>query len=307
MMTEIKKPMLAEDAIEEKIKFPCIAQVKVDGCRLLHITGKATGRSLKQYKNKYTSALFSDEKYAWLDGEAYAGTDMYAQDLCRKTTSALNTITGEPYISWMVFDFLHPLAEDKPYLERLLMLDDYVESMKSRGLFDRISVVHRKLVFSLDELLEFEQEQLALGAEGIILRDPNGMYKNGRSTVKEGGLLRIKRFTSEEAICVGIKEGNKNTNEAKVNELGKTERSSHKENMVPNGEVGTIIAKSLKKGLTFDCSPGNMTQEECKYYFEHQDELIGKVFTFKHFEKGFKSTYRFPTFVSIRQEEDMSE
>lgn len=305
-MGEIKKPMLAEDAIEEKIKFPVIVEIKADGCRLLHITGKATGRSLKQYKNKYTSNLFSDEKYAWLDGEAYAGTDMYAQDLCRKTTSALNRIEGEPYISWMVFDFLHPIAADKPYLERLLMLEDYVESMKHRGLFENVVMVPRKLVFSLDELLQFEQEQLALGAEGIILRDPSGMYKNGRSTVKEGGLLRIKRFTSEEAICIGIKEGNTNNNTAKVNELGKTERSSHKENMIPNGEVGTIIAKSLKKGLTFDCSPGNMTQAECKYYFEHQEELIGKVFTFKHFEKGFKNTYRFPTFVSIRLDEDRS-
>ena len=108
-MTTISKPMLAQDAIEDKIKFPVILQTKTDGCRLLHITGKATGRSLKQYKNKYTSNLFSDEKYAWLDGEAYAGTDMYAQDLCRKTTSALNRIEGEPFVSWMVFDYLDTL------------------------------------------------------------------------------------------------------------------------------------------------------------------------------------------------------
>lgn len=307
-MSEITRPMLAEDAIEEKIKFPVVVQTKTDGCRLLHITGKATGRSLKQYKNKHTSALFSAGQYAWLDGEAYAGTDMYAQDLCRKTTSALNRIEGESYISWMLFDWLDPDVSSFNYLTRLELLKTHVSVMKKTGKFDdRISVVPWKLVHNLEELLQFEQEQLDLGAEGIILRDPNGLYKNGRSTVKEGGLLRIKRFTSEEAICLGIKEGNTNTNEAKTNELGKTERSSHKENMIPNGEVGTIVAKSLKKGLTFDCSPGNMTQAECRYYFEHQDELVGKVFTFKHFEKGFKNTYRFPTFVSIRQEEDMSE
>lgn len=306
-MNETKKPMLAEDAIEDKIKFPVIVQVKVDGCRLLHITGKATGRSLKQYKNKHTSSLFSDEKYAWLDGEAYAGTDMYAQDLCRKTTSALNRIEGEPFVSWMVFDWLDYDIISKPYLERLQRLEEFVAAGKRQGWYDsRIQVVPWTIAHNLEELLQFEQEQLTLGAEGIILRDPNGMYKNGRSTVKEGGLLRIKRFTSEEAICIGIKEGNTNNNVAKTNELGKTERSSHKENMTPNGEVGTIIAKSLAKGLTFDCSPGNMTQAECKYYFEHQDELIGKVFTFKHFLKGFKNTYRFPTFVSIRLEEDIS-
>jgi hypothetical protein len=39
-MTEITRPMLAEDAIEDKIAFP-IVQVKVDGCRSLHITGKS--------------------------------------------------------------------------------------------------------------------------------------------------------------------------------------------------------------------------------------------------------------------------
>ena len=306
-MTEIVRPMLAQDAIEDKIKFPVITQTKVDGTRLLHITGKATGRSLKQYKNKYTSNLFSDEKYAWLDGEAYAGIDMYAQDLCRKTTSALNRIEGEPYVSWMVFDYLHPFVANDTYLVRLIFLEDHIRLLKlNKEIDERVSVVPWKIVTNFEELLQFEQEQLALGAEGIILRDPNGMYKSGRSTVKEGGLLRIKRFTSEEAICIGIKEGNTNNNEAKTNELGKTERSSHKENMIPNGEVGTIVAKSLEKCLTFDCSPGNMTQAECKYYFEHQDELIGKVFTFKHFEKGFHNTYRFPTFVSKRLEEDMS-
>jgi hypothetical protein len=45
----------------------------------------------------------------------------------------------------------------------------------------------------------------------------------------------LNDFTSEEAIC-RIKEGNTNNNVAKTNELGKTERSSHKENMVPNGK-----------------------------------------------------------------------
>jgi len=116
----IERPMLAEDAVEEKIKFPVIVQVKVDGCRLLHITGKATGRSLKQYKNKYTSNLFSAEKYAWLDGEAYAGTDMYAQDLCRKTTSALNRIQGEPIVCWMVFDLIDDDNIGFPYHARLI-------------------------------------------------------------------------------------------------------------------------------------------------------------------------------------------
>lgn len=35
---------------------------------------------------------------------------------------------------------------------------------------------------------------LSIRYEGVILRDPNTMYKHGRSTAKEGGLIKEKRL-----------------------------------------------------------------------------------------------------------------
>ena len=304
-MSEIKKPMLASDADLTKIKFPVVCQTKVDGCRMMHITGKATGRSLKCYKNEHTTKYYSRQRFSGFDGEAFVGTDMYAQDLCRKTTSALNSIKGEPTISWMLFDLIDPVTEFLPYMQRLEHLERECALIGEPQVF----VVPWKLCNSLEELLEFEKEELAKGAEGIILRDPNGLYKQGRSTVKEGGLLRIKRFVDEEAIVVAIKEGNKNNNAAKVNELGHTERSSHQENMEPNGQVGTLVCVKEIGGEEFNVSPGNMTEEDCIHYFQNQQEVVGKTICFKHFPKGRKAgsaAYRFATYKHIRAEEDMS-
>jgi DNA ligase-1 len=293
--------MLASDLDLSKAKYPVVVEPKSDGCRLLHITGKATGRSLKPYKNKHTTAKFSAACYAGFDGEAFVGLNPYAQSLCRDTTSALNTITGEPIISWMVFDYLTEDTINLPYIERLEALREYLSVTSCPSVF----IVPWKLVHNEEELLAFEKECLERGAEGIIIRDPQGMYKQGRSTVKEGGLLRLKRFADEEAVVVGVIEGKSNQNEAKTNELGHTERSTHQENMIPNGEVGTLLCQ-IGNGEVFKVSPGCMTQEECLYYFQNQDKLMGRTITFSHFPHGRKDAYRFATFKNFRAAEDMS-
>ena len=38
------KPQLAEDAILDAVRFPCIAQPKIDGVRALNLNGTLTGR-----------------------------------------------------------------------------------------------------------------------------------------------------------------------------------------------------------------------------------------------------------------------
>lgn len=93
------KPMLASDWDEEKQRFPVIAQPKIDGLRGLNMYGRLTGRSLKQFKNKHVTSLFSHSALIGLDGE-FAAHDQRHPDLCRMTTSALGTIEGEPYVLW---------------------------------------------------------------------------------------------------------------------------------------------------------------------------------------------------------------
>lgn len=311
--------MLACDYDQNRVQFPVLAQPKIDGVRGLNMRGGLTGRSLKLFKNRYTTDFYSQEFFMGLDGEFAAESETHP-DLCRLTTSALGTIHGQPFTLWWVFDYVTPATVDLPYHERHKLLTARVFELQcNRGYqpwAGHLRVVPCKLITSMEELLAFDDSNLDAGYEGTIIRALNGKHKQGRSTVREGGLLRIKRFIESEAIVTGITEGQSNQNEAQVNELGLQFRSSHQDNMVPNGLVGSIQARALttvrdgsrvviEVGQELTISPGNMPHSERMYYYEQQSELLGKTIKFKFFPKGIKDKPRFPTFVSLRMPEDM--
>lgn len=303
-MSKQIKPTLCCDYDESKLKFPLILMPKIDGCRGINIDGKFTGRSLKPFKNKYITEKMSKEEYIGFDGEVAA--DIWTSaSLCRDTTSALNSIKGEPQVTWWVFDCIHPKVIDMPYKERLAAATTLIVALRVNTPTEQIQVVPWEMVYSVEEVEAADAKFLAQGFEGTILRDPNGMHKSGRATAKEGSYMRIKRFTDAEAVVLSIDEAMKNNNEAKVNELGRTERSSHQENLEAKGMVGSLICKCLETGETITVGAGAMDHAERTYYFENQSEIIGKTIKYKSFRKGVKNLPRFPTFLSIRAVEDM--
>lgn len=313
------KPMLATDWDEAKLRFPLIGQPKIDGVRGLNMHGGLTGRSLKLFKNQYTTHFYSQDFFKGFDGE-FAAAEETHPDLCRLTTSALGTISGQPFTLWWLFDWVTPETISMSYLERYKRLADEVPALQAASQFlpwaGHLRVVPMRMIHTLDELLEYDAENLDKGFEGTIIRDPHGKHKQGRSTVREGGLLRIKQFIESEAIVEAIVEGESNQNEAQTNELGLQFRSSHQANMIPNGLVGSLTCRALQtvtdrgrvvieEGQIITVSPGNMPHDLRKYYFENQNEILKKIIKFKFFPKGIKDKPRFPTFVTIRQPEDM--
>lgn len=308
------KAMLACNYEPLKLRFPVGVQPKIDGVRGLNMTGKLTGRSGKSFKNNYTTQFFSKEIYKGLDGELAAEYETYAQ-LCRLTSSATGTILQTPYLIWHVFDLLTEDTKGLCYSVRHKMLKDYLETLlllkDSNSIDLRLKLVPMQIVDSLEDLNKAHDYYIQCGYEGTIIRDLFGLHKEGRSSVKQMGLLRIKDFIEEEFLITGITEGNKNNNVAQTNELGKTFRSSHQENKEPNGMLGSlqgVILKDsdlFKKGNLITVAPGVLTENECLYYFNNSDKLIGKIGKFKHFPKGVKDKPRFPQFQSIRTEEDM--
>jgi DNA ligase-1 len=298
--------MLADDFVESQLRFPLIAQPKIDGVRGLNLDGPLTGRSLKKHKNIYTTNFYSKPQFVGFDGELAAAAESDPA-LCRKTSSALSTITGEPFTLWHVFDFVSAHTRNWAYEDRYKVLEDQVAMLQGQQIegCGHLRLIPSYMVPSLEGLNELDSEFLNAGYEGTIIRDPKGRYKEGRSTVKEGGLLRIKRFVEEEAVVISITEGEENGNVAQTNELGNTFRSTHQANMVPNGMVGSFECKNLKDGKMITVSPGKMPHDERKYYFEHPEAIVAKVIKYKHFPKGVKDKPRFPTFQCIRAPEDM--
>ena len=310
------KPMLAEDWDPEVQRFPLIAMPKIDGVRGLNLFGKLTGRSLKAFKNKHVTSLFSHSALIGFDGEFTAERETHP-DLCRLTTSALGTITGQPRVMWNLFDYVTAETAHLPYRVRLDMLKDRCNYIKASlpHIGEHLSLVRWQNIDDMPTLDAFKQECANMGYEGVILRGPESPYKNGRSTVREGGYLRIKDFMDAEGVVVSVHEGETNNNEATINALGHTERSTHQANMVANGLVGTLTvrlvapittgAKTFPAGELVTISAGKLTSEERAFYLLHPAEIVGKVVKFQHFPHGVKDKLRFPTFQSIRMKEDM--
>lgn len=313
------RPMLAEDFEESKLHFPLGAQAKIDGVRGLNMLGKLTGRSLKTHKNKYTTSFYSRSCLIGLDGELAAEYECHP-DLCRITSSALSTIEGTPYTLWWLFDYVTFETKKLSYEERYNALVEKVRGLYhiDNEVWQHLRVIPMQICHNLEELLAFENKCLEMGFEGVCIRRLDGKHKEGRSTVREGGLLRIKRFIESEALVLSIEEGEENCNDAQVNELGKQFRSSHKSNMMPNGQLGSMTCQVLKdvfdpvtkvkvlsKDQIITVSPGNIPHDMRKLYWEHPELIVHHVVKFKFFPKGIKDKPRFPTAITIRSKEDM--
>jgi len=302
-----QKPMLACDWDAKKLCFPQWVQPKIDGVRALNFKGVLTGRSFKRHKNKFTTGFFTHDLTLGMDGELASWSET-APDLCRRTTSAVGTIEGEPYSLWWLFDFIQLDGAELSYCERYARLQDRMATLQVNEplLWSRLRLVPYKVAYNVDDIEAIDAQYLELGYEGSILRNPYAQYKSGRCTPTESNLSRIKRFSEEEATVTALVEGNMNGNPATVNELGQTERSSHQDNMIPNGQVGALLCKDLKTGQDITVAAGCMTHAERLHYLAHPGEIVGKVIKFKTFAHGKKDKPRFPTFQSLRAESDMS-
>ena len=165
--------------------------------------------------------------------------------------------------------------------------------MEHPNLIDARSV----LIDNVDYLREWLESERLKGGEGLIGRYPSAPYKFGRSTLKSGSLLKFKFFVDAEFEVIGFEEQYENTNEATVNELGETSRSSHKENMVPKNTLGSLILKWEDK--TFRCGTG-FTDEQRVEFYKDTPEIIEVNYQ----EVTKDGSLRFPSFVRIREDKD---
>jgi DNA ligase-1 len=285
------KPMLASPA-GELIRLPALLSPKLDGIRCLIIDGVAVGRSLKPLPNKHVQALFGRQEFNGLDGELIVGSPT-AQDVFQQTSSGVMSVAGEPAVIFHVFD---DFVETGGFQRRLHTAQRRIRKQK------HFQEVPHQLIQVADDLNRWEENYLAMGYEGVMLRHPDGPYKHGRSTAKEGWLLKVKRFEDGEAKILDVAELMHNANEAKRNELGHLERSNHKAGKVGKQMLGALMVKDLKTGVEFDIGTG-FTEEQRKLLWVQ--DLVGCVVKYKFQPTGVKEKPRFPVFLGFRNAVDM--
>jgi DNA ligase-1 len=284
------KPMLSatvENA--EYLSYPMIASPKLDGIRALVLPGLGlVSRSLKPIRNKYAQAQFNNPELVGLDGELILG--QHDSTVFRRTDSAVMSFSGDhPTLRFHVFDtFQLSLG----FQNRL----HYLQSEASRWPTN-VLLVPQLVVNSVAELLVFENDCLAQGYEGVMLRGLHGPYKQGRSTLREGYLMKLKRFADAEAVVLRYEERMHNGNTATTNALGHTERSSHKENMVGRGDLGALVVKGVNgpyAGQEFSIGTGFDDAERASIW---KADYVGKTCKYKYFPQGSKDAPRFPVFL----------
>lgn len=297
-MTQLR-PMLACATPKDlsQIKFPCYVSQKLDGVRALIVNGQVLSRTLKPIRNRYIRSFLNNQNLNGLDGELIVG-DPTAKSCFRDTTSGVMSEDGTPDFTYHVFDHWYLPS---PFETRLKQAQALI---KVHANPTRVLLHSHCFVQSLEQLLELEEEALELGYEGLITRHPTGAYKYGRSTAKEQGMLKVKRFLDAEAVIVGYQELLHNGNGATTDNLGLTERSSHKENKVGLNVLGAFICRTLPdQGFEFAIGTG-FTAAERQQYWDIREQLVGKLLKYKYFPVGVKDKPRHPVFLGFRDPED---
>lgn len=284
----------------DSIKFPVYVTPKLDGIRCLKIDGQIVSRTFKPIRNAELAAAVKDLLPDGSDGELIMGGTF--QNTTSMVMSADKTIGNEKaYFYW--FDYVLD-DNKKPYLERINDMKKFVEDHPDILTASPVKIVPLvpTEIKTIEELLKYETEVLEEKFEGVMLRSANGPYKFGRSTLKEGSLVKMKKFDDDEAVIIGFNELQKNTNEKTKDEFGYAKRSSHKNGKIEQDTLGSIDVNW--NGIHFSIGSG-FTAEQRKEFWNDRDNLVGKIVKFKYFATGMKEAPRFPIFLGFRSEDDM--
>ena len=292
MSVKIQKPLLAGKFDPDKAQFPYAGTPKIDGIRFLMVEGQAVTRSFKPIRNEHLQELLSSNLPDGIDGELTAGSTF--QDC-----GSIMRIKGEPQVKVWIFDYLKTDTELKPYMKRM----DELRNFESFNL-PSFEILYPTTVSNQQEVDELMIQNLKDGYEGLMLRDPNGVYKFGRSTVKENILLKVKDFMDDEAEIISFREKMINTNEATKDNFGRSKRSSFNEGLIPADTLGGFILKT-SEGVEFSCGSG-LNDALRQEIWDNRTKYLGKLVKYKYMATGIKNLPRHPVFMGFRDESDLS-
>ena len=312
------KPMLApnEKVNLDEVKYPVLASYKLDGIRCLFIKGEMLSRSLKPIQNKQLREKFqsliewSKETGCILDGEIYS-PELSFQEITRYVmTKDFNdpksikkhgeALTIPEHLKFHAFDIINDDDFDKEFSLRQVALELVIGS----NVISRTSVKVKQVeVKSKKEVEDYFSKALEDGEEGLILKDPNGKYKTGRGTLKEGLIYKVKPFVTFDAKILAVvqtTEVDPNA-EKKINELGRSVTSKKKGDRVLIDRASAFVVDyeglEVKPVLA-------MTNEEKDEIWANRESYIGKTIEYKGMLVGAKDVPRHPVVLRFRKDKD---
>ncbi len=163
---------------------------KLDGVRATW-----DGKNLISRKgNKFAAPKFFTKDFpkTKLDGELYTKRDDF-----EKIASITSKLT--PSDEWKELKFY--IFDMPDFEENFSIKYEKMKEISKNSKF--IEVISQTRVKNNDEVFKFLDEVVAGGGEGVVVRDPNLIYENKRSTK----ILKIKKFKDAECEVVKINPG----------------------------------------------------------------------------------------------------
>lgn len=300
------KPILApnESINLEMLKYPLLVSTKLDGIRCIFYKGEILSRSLKPIQNEQLRNRFeplrkySEQSNVILDGEIYSPKRTFQSITHFVMTQNLETEVLPEDLKFYCFDTLIEEKPNEPFNKRSERGQIITQNFSSIAEY----VVQRE-ANSEYKVLEIFETVLNEGYEGLILRDPEGRYKFGRGTVKEGLIYKLKPFVTFESQITGIVQSTAVNEEAekKTNELGRSVTSKKKDDRHVIEKASAFWVKYEGKDLKVTLA---MTDEEKEEVWKNKTSYIGKTIEYKGMMVGAKDVPRHPVMLRFRQDKD---
>ena len=198
-----------------------------------------------------------------LEGELWGGRGTFA-----KIASIVKR--KQPHDGWLQLKFSIFDVPDTPggFVQRIKIAQNWFALHPS----DYAFVIPQNLVPDKDYLQQELQRIEHLGGEGLIVRNPEALYRAGRSIE----ILKVKSYQDAEATVVAYLPG-KGRNE---------------------GQLGSLLVK-LDDGTQFKIGTGFSDEER------NNPPPIGEVITFKFYGNYPSGIPKFPSFLRIRQDKSL--
>ena len=290
----VPKPMLAKQA--DKVTNPKIydkvwlASRKIDGLRASIYLGKdgklhTASRGAMNYdaamfnilENKDLIYLFKDIKGLILDGEAYHHG--YTLQQLNSIARTQKTAVDYDILQFYWYDIIDP---NSTFDERFALMQDIRDEMNL--IFDpekhfedgelRIQFVPQVKVIGWDNMIKLHNQYVSEGWEGLVIRDPDALYKpNGRTN----DMIKIKIYKDDCFKVVGKEAGLR-------------------------GSEDMVFIMEMPDGRTFKAKPfGDRLQKE-EYWNNFEERYNGHIGECKFFYYSDDGIPLQPAFKAFRDD-----
>lgn len=278
---------LGKEGIKEVPKGDYYASTKFDGVLCAFIKGEILSSSNKTdsfnllLKEHFKDVLdYCKRNSVILTGEIYSHQRTF-QEIISVVKSNVHVKEVPKDFKLHCFDCVINGNYDMPFGERLFNIPEHLDNF----------VKVKQVLISSNTVYKFEEmflKNLQNGYEGLIIKNKNGKFKRGRTTLNDGIGFKFKPYITDDMKIIDVIQSTKarEGSEKKINELGRSVTSKKKEDRILIDKASAFKVKW--KGNEFNVTIAENDSEKKKIWKE-KEKYIGEFVEVKYMSVGSKN------------------